>query len=329
MTFNDFKERVFSNWQAKVLSFGLAILLYAVFQIISLDTKSLSIPLEIRHGGNYVLSQNAPEFVRVDIRGAPAEIATVLQENIIAFIDTSKVSKEGLNTIPVGLDLDPTLLLLDPLDVSVYPDTVRLEFEESSFTWVPIEPNFIGSPEDGYIVSAWSTSPTDVKITGAKSIIDSTDIAYAKDVELNGRAQSFSLVTEVETLSKEVRLLSDQTVSVFIEITPEIIEVTYENFTPLTETLNPIFSIADPEVLITFTISGQKNQLSSFTPEANIVEIDLSEIESVGEYTVPVITNIPFNYTLGEISATELTITIIEASSEEENIEEVIAEESL
>ncbi len=319
MTFGEIKERLFNNWQAKLLSFGLAILLYAIFQIISLNTKSLSIPLEVRHGGNFVLAQNAPEFVRVEVRGKQEEIATVVEENIIAYIDTSKVTKEGSNTLIVALELDETLMLLDPLDVSVYPDNLRLEFEESSFSWVPIEPSFIGSPQEGYIVNSWVSSPSDIKIMGAKSIIDSTYVAYAKDIDLNDKTQSFSIVTEAETVSKEVRTLSEQSVSVFVEIIPEIIETIYENIIPYTGTLNTSFVLEQPQPQITFTISGEKNDLGSFVPAENIIELDLSEIDSPGVYTVPVITNIPLAYSLDDITETEVTIIVIEATVESEN----------
>ncbi len=320
MKLNDFIEKIYSNWQAKLLSFGLAVLIYAAFQIISLDTRAFTVPLEVRAGGNYVLTETPPDMVRVELRGKPEDIATIQDTQIVAFIDISHIAKSGVETINVGLELAENLVLMSDLEVSVSPYSVSLNFEENSFAWVAVEPSFIGSPVDGYEVLSWTSSVSDVKIMGAKSIVDSTKIVYADGISLNERTESFRIDSELVTVSDKVQIADVNSTSVFVEIIPQIITVVYENVAPFAESLIETLATSEPIPLVTFEISGEKIPLDVYVPDENVIEIDFSQITDVGEYTLPVITNIPAGFTLNSINLTEVTVTIIEAPTETEII---------
>ncbi len=324
MSFASFRDKVFNNWQAKLLSFGLAVLLYAAFQIISLDTKAFTVPLEIRAGGNFVLIEGAPEFVRVELRGKAEDIATVQESNIAAYIDIAHIAEAGEALLNVGLDLAENLTLMDEIEVSVSPYSVKLVLEENAFAWVPVEPRFVGSPLDGYEVLSWASSVPDVRIVGAKSIVDSTPAVYADGIVLTDKTQPFRADANIVALSNKLHILGEETTSMYVEIIPQIITIQYENVVPFSLSLASEFAFLEPLPFATFEISGEKNPLSAFVPPENIVEIDFSEISEIGEYTLPVVTNIPVGFTLNSINLTEVTVQIIEAPPEE--VLEVIAE---
>ncbi len=320
MSLSTFLEKIFNNWQAKLLSFGLAVLLYAAFQIISLDTKAFTVPLEVRSGGNFVLTETPPEVVRVELRGKPEDIATIQEAHITAFIDISHIAQGGSESMYVGLELAENLILMSDLEVSVSPYSVSLDFEENSFAWATVEPSFIGAPLDGYEVLSWTSSVSDVKIMGAKSIVDSTKIVYADGISLNERTDSFSMDANLITVSDKVEIADVDSTTIFVEIIPQIVTVVYENIAPLAESLIETLATSEPIPLVTFEISGEKIPLSNYIPDENVIEIDFSQITDVGEYTLPVITNIPATFTLNSINLTEVTVTIIEAPPETENI---------
>ncbi len=321
MTFATFMNKVFNNWQAKLLSFGLAVLLYAAFQIISLDSKAFSVPLEVRSEGNFVLAGNAPSTVRVDLRGTAEDIATVQESNIVAFIDISHISETGSEVINVNLELAENLTLMDNLEVSVYPHSLALDIEERTVAWVPVEPRFIGAPLDGYEVLSWTSSISDVRIIGAKSIVDSTQAVYADGIDLSEKIQSFQADANIISVSEKIRIIDADATSIFVEIIPQIITLAYENVIPFSGTLSQDFALAEPLPLAAFEISGEKIPLTDFVPADNMIEFDFSEITEVGEYTLPVITNIPVGLSLNSLNLTEVIVEVIEAPEETEVID--------
>lgn len=306
--FEKFFENVFTNWQVKILSFGIAVLLYATFQIISLDTKSFSIPLQVREGGNFTAIESAPNAVRITVKGKTEEIIAIQKSDIRAYIDTSVVVKSGTSRLPIKLDLINELTLIDPFDVEVNPHTIELGFEENSFAWIPVEPIFKGLVPDGYEVLSWECVPSDIKITGIKSIVDSIPVIYADGVDLNEQTNSFTFVAKLQSVNNNIKLLAENTVSVYVEIVPQIINRTYTDVISRTDSLSPEFVLAEPLPFISFELSGEKNLLTDYDLKDNAIELDFAGITEIGEYTIPLRLNIPDNF--DQVSITHETVVV-------------------
>lgn len=321
MSIHSFFEKVFTNWQAKLLSFGAAVLLYASFQIISLDTKAFSVPLQVREGGKFTALEVAPNAVRIIVKGEAKEIAAIQESDIRAYIDTSLVTKPGIAILPIKLDLLDDLALIDPFDVEVSPHTIELLFEENAFAWIPVEPVFKGLIPDGYELLAWKCTPSDIKITGIKSVVDSITAIYADEVDLNDQTESFTVVAGLRVTNSNIRPLAENTVSVHVEIAPQIINRTYANVLPLISSLSPEFSLTKPLTPVSFELSGEKNLLSTYNLKKNALELDFTGITEGGEYSLPLLLNVPNYFEQVSISLAEVVVEIVPAPTPDEKNE--------
>ncbi len=319
MKVTDLTNAIFKNWQAKLFSFGLAVLLYAAFQIITLDTKSFTIPLKIRSGGNYITTDAVPDFVRVEFRGEVEDIASVQDSNVEAYIDISTVSTSGETSVPVGLELSENIILMDTIEVNVTPDILNLHFEENILKWIPVAPIFMGSVPDGYELKSWSSSPTDARVMGAKSIIDSIHEVYADGIDLNNKTKSFTMEVPLTSISEKSYLISAENASIFVEIIPQVVTVSFEGIVPTPKTLLEGFSLSSEPLAVNFELTGEKNVLSQYVPVEETLTIDLSTVTETGEYTFPIVTSIPSYFTLDSISVSEVTVQIIETPLETES----------
>ncbi|MFI3257069.1 MAG: CdaR family protein [Spirochaetales bacterium] len=330
MSFRNFFENILINWQAKLLSFGIAILLYAAFQIISFDSKSFSVPLQEYQGGNFIATENFPSTVRVTVKGNTSEIATIQESDIIAYVDTSKVTKAGLTTLPVQADISGNLALIDSLDIEISPGNIECQFEEIAFAWAPVEAVFKGSVPDGYEMVSWQSDPQDVKIMGIKSIIDSVDVIYADGVDLNEQRESFSVPVELQAINAHVDILMSDTVSVAVKIAPQIINKSFTQVIPATTGLLPEFIFAELLPVIDIELSGEKIPLSLYSLSKNAVAIDCSQITAGGEYTLPVLIDIPEEFSLNTVIPREITVQVIRILEETGNTElNTLEEENL
>ena len=70
------------NWPAKVICFGIALVLYLVHITSLLDRKTYTVPLKIvADGGMYPMS-DYPEYVRITVRSTAENIAETLQSEL-------------------------------------------------------------------------------------------------------------------------------------------------------------------------------------------------------------------------------------------------------
>ena len=318
MTFSNFLDKVFNNWQAKLISFGLALLLYFGFQITSIQTKNLSVPITIQETGNYILMGNAPSVIRIEISGNEDEIDSLHEEDFYAYIDTSLVTKTGITRLPVRLNLENEAAISETLDVQIFPDTVELEFEEKTAKWVPIIPLFKGIPEEGYHQVSWKCTPSDIKITGPKTITEETNFVYADSVNLNKKTTGFITEVEPTVQNKRLSLVKDEPFMVDIEIEPKIINKIFEISIPLSS-LSREFTVAQPIQSVKVELSGEMNYLNQYTPDENNIEIDFSEIGKPGTYTIPFTVRILELYSVESIDVSEITVEIIETPEVELN----------
>lgn len=311
MNLHPFFEKIFHNWPAKLLSFGLAVLLYAAFQIISLDSKSFSVPLKIEEGGSYTATETPPNSVRITIKGKSEEIAAIQENDIRAYIDTTMVSKPGISALPIKLDIENKLTLIDPFEVEVQPHSIELEFKENSFAWKPVEPVFKGVVLDGYEVGSWKATPSDIKITGIKSLVESTPALYTDVIDLNKRTESFTVVVPLESPNPNIEIIAKELISIRIEIVPQMINRTYTDITIKPYLLAPEFSLAKPLPLASLELSGTKKLLSTYNLPINTLQADFSGISSEGKYTIPLREYIHTALELVSINPTEVLVEIV------------------
>ncbi len=320
MIFRNFFEKLFNNWPVKLFSFVLALLFYFGFQIISIQSKDLSVPLEIHEAGNFILMDNAPSYIRIEAKGIEDDILKLQKGDIYAYIDTSFVTKSGVSTLPVRINLLNEAASSKSLDVNVYPDTVQLNFEERIVKWVPVIPLFMGMPQEGYQKDSWKCNPSDVKIMGAKSIIEATSFVYADSVDLNDRSSGFTTEAQPLIQNERVSIITEDPFSISVEISPQIISNFFEVEFPI-DSLPREFVLLNPLPPVKIELSGEMNVLNKYVPNESIIEIDFSEIRESGAYTIPFTVEIPDDYTLTPLTVNEIEVEVIDVPEVEINSE--------
>src|SRR5574344_2502172 len=157
-------EKIAENWPAKVVCFVMALLLYILHQVSLLDRKTFTVPLSVvAEGGMYPMT-DCPDYVRVTVRSTTENIAEAIQADITASLDLTTYDQEGTYSVPVSVHLSPKLLLMDPFEVTVKPESVFVRMEEKTLRYVPVMPAVSGEPVHGYIVKNMTVTPQTVQI---------------------------------------------------------------------------------------------------------------------------------------------------------------------
>ena len=304
-------EKLIENWKIKAGCFAIALFLYVVYQTQSIDKRVFSVPLTVEAKNGFVAVESQPRTVAVTARGKSEELAQVRDTDLKAYLDLNYVSKDGSYDFPILLTLSDTASILNPLELKVSPESVKLRVEEEITSFADIVPLISGNPGYGCSIKSISVVPDQIAIRGPRSMVENCKSLKTLSVTASGAKRSFSAKTKVEQKGLFIKH-ADTEVNVTVEI--EELEGSRQ-FTKLPvkiENLSPELEISTITDDIMVTLKGSMVLLEAFVPEENFVFADVSSINAAGTFDIPIQYNVPKGFELGEGYTKTIPVTFVQ-----------------
>lgn len=129
-----FFQKLFYNWQVKVISFLLAVLVYFILVFSIQSSRTVSLPVEVVMPENYVATSNVPKSIDLVIQGTEDQIYLVDVSNITLKVDFSMVDRVGVSYATVQINMEDLSSYVDTSAISIYtkPSQVRVYFSEKA-----------------------------------------------------------------------------------------------------------------------------------------------------------------------------------------------------
>src|SRR5712692_9360779 len=157
----------FRHLGLKVLSLGLALLLWMVVSGEETVERGLRVPLERQQvPAGLELLDEVPATVDVRVRGASGALGRVGTGDVVAVLDL-RSARPGRRLFPLTPDQVRGPFGVDVVQVT--PSAVAMAFEPSASREVPVVPAFDGRPAPGYVVGPMTAEPKTVEVIGPES----------------------------------------------------------------------------------------------------------------------------------------------------------------
>lgn len=325
MTIHEFYKIFRRNWPVKLICLVLAIFIYLFYLYVTIQGKTLVVSLDVSSQGITLPAQNIPSHVKVHLEGKPEDIARITEKNITALVNLDYYTEEGKFKVPVDIILAPEIMGIEPLEVTVDKSFLEINVAKKDRKQLPVEAEIQGTPAAGYEITDIAVSPSTIGVSGAKSILDAMVEVSTDEISVDEKRTSFSQNIGIH---HESQLISydDKTVTVTVTIQPITSSRRFVDQTIYLYGVNPLFEAkADPE-RITFTLTGNQNQLEAFVPELHTVRMNCSAITKPGTYEVPIEVVLPNGIRL--VSQSDRTARVSLVPIEEEEKEPVVEEEA-
>lgn len=315
-------------WFLKVVALVLAALLYVSTNFdFGSDSNSLntpaqkgsevieSVPVEVYYDRDNLVVTGIPETVSVTLEG-PRNLLVIAKNSreFKLYIDLSDPEIElGKRNVKIQVrDLN------DRLTATVNPETVEVMIQEKITKEFTVTPEFDRSLlEDGYIAEEPTVNPTTVKITGAKSMIDS--IVYVKAI-INleeGVRDSVTLKAQVQAFDKDYNKLD-------VEFDPGIVEVKVPIVSPSktmsivpVESGEPISGVSIENIEVEpgeITLYGKQDVLDAI--ENFQLPVDISNIQESTTLTLPI--DLPDGVTTSSVDEVKVKVNVTLSDTNEE-----------
>ncbi|MFS0638997.1 CdaR family protein [Mesobacillus foraminis] len=244
------------------------------------------VPVKSYYDTENLVVSGVPKTVDITIEG-PKNIVQQARalRDFEVFVD---LTKEGMGNHQVQLQIKD---ISEKLEVTIDPSYITVSIQERVTKEYKVNADYNTSMiQDGYIAGTASVEPSNVKITGAKNIIDT--ISYVKaNVTLNDNlSENLTREAGVLVLDKDMNKLN-------VTVEPETVEVTIP-VKPSSKDV-PIDIITKGEPPEGVTIESITSNVKEATIMANPdvlkgvskvrVEVDVSNVTEDTEVTLPVI----------------------------------------
>jgi YbbR domain-containing protein len=210
------RKYVFHNFGLKLLSLGIAVLLWLGVAHDPVAEIVVSVPLEFHNAPDKleISSESIPQ-VRVRVRGPVRLVRELAPTEVHAVLDLSGTAP-GERTY----DLSPGRIHVpDDLQVvQVVPSMVRISFDTRATRQVEVRPRVIGRFASGYRIAHITCSPPVVTIVGPTRHVEGVEAAITDPVDATGVVDSATFTTHAYVADPLVRLADPSPIRVTVSV---------------------------------------------------------------------------------------------------------------
>jgi YbbR domain-containing protein len=275
----------FRHFGLKLLSLGLALLLWMVVSGEETVERGLRVPLELQQvPPGLELLDEVPATVDVRVRGASGVVGRVGTGDVVAVLDL-RGARPGRRLFP----LTPVQVRV-PFGVEVAqvtPSAIAMAFEQSASRQVPIVPAVDGRPAPGYVVGRMTSEPRVVEVIGPESAVKRATEVLTEPVSLTGAKGQVRETVILGLVEPSLRLKTARSALVTVQIIPAPLERTLRNRPIHLRNLAPSLEAQAVPAAAELAIRGSREAFGHFDADDIVAFIDLAGL-GPGQYSLPV-----------------------------------------
>jgi len=302
--------KIIENWPIKVLSIVLAFILFMFHRLNTMTTRPLSVPLIVETNSALVPASAYPRSVRVTLRGEDRAIQSIADNDIEAYVDLARYEAEGLYSAPVQIRKKESALDIEPLEIVVYPLKISVQLDRKVTRSLPLAADIQGRVADGFDLISHSLSPSEIMVTGPHGLLESIAEIKTEPIGLNGRTGDFSMEVHIANPSPLLVLRGSGIAEFSCFINPTVSVRSIDGITITLKGLNPHFTTDMGGRTGNIRIDGSQSQLDAFRPPPDFFTVDCSGIMEPGTYTLPVMVNLPPDFSLIRREPEDIHLTV-------------------
>lgn len=275
----------FDHFGLKVLSLGLALLLWMIASGEETVDRGLRVPLELQQlPAGLELMGEIPATVDVRVRGASGTLSRVAAGDVIAVLDL-RTAQAGRRLFP--LTPEQFRVPFGVQVVQVQPSAIALGVEPSTSRLVPIVPAVDGRPAPGYVIGPMTAEPPTVEVIGPESAVKRVALAVTEPVSVAGARDRVRQSVTIGLLDPTLRLKNARTATVVVQILPAPLERTLRGRPVHLRNIGATLEAQAVPSTVDLTIRGNRDTLGRIEADDITAFIDVGGL-GPGRYTLNV-----------------------------------------
>lgn len=306
---NRFLSLFTDEWQLKIAALVGAVFTWFFYDMISLEERYLTVPLEVSINETVAPLRSYPEAVKLTVRGRAEDIYLFSDEDFRAFADFSAHDVPGRYAVPISVQSLRSAELLNDIQIDTEPKFLDLAFDWKVTKQVEVTADLKGFPASGFEVAEVRVEPAFVEISAPESVAAPIETVSTIPIPIDGSRNSFSVLAEVAIDDKTVSFTGDPIVRLYVTVSEVYVE---KNFEPLPIELN--HSLSGGTLSITpqtgsLSLSGRQLLMDGLSAADVSLKVDLPELVPGESVELPVVPSVPEGTTVLQQTPQTVTVT--------------------
>lgn len=306
---NRFLSLFTDEWQLKIAALVGAVFTWFFYDMISLEERYLTVPLEVSINETVAPLRSYPEAVKLTVRGRAEDIYLFSDEDFRAFADFSAHDVPDRYAVPISVQSLRSAELLNDIQIDTDPKFLDLAFDWKVTKQVEVTADLKGFPASGFEVAEVRVEPAFVEISAPESVAAPIETVSTIPIPIDGSRNSFSVLAEVAIDDKTVSFTGDPIVRLYVTVSEVYIE---KNFEPLPIELN--HSLSGGTLSITpqtgsLSLSGRQLLMDGLSAADVSLKVDLPELVPGESVELPVVPSVPEGTTVLQQTPQTVTVT--------------------
>ena len=275
----------FGHFGLKVVSVGLAVMLWMIVSGEETVERGLRVPLEFQQfPAGLELQQEMPSTIDVRVRGGSGTLSRLSPADVVAVLNLHG-ARPGQQLFHLTADQ-----VRVPFGVEVTqltPASIALVFETTASRQVPVTPAIEGKPAPGFVISKITSDPAVVEVVGPESAVKRVTEAITETIPITDAEATVRESVTVGFLEPSVRLKQPRGATVTVEIVAAPLERIVRGRPVHLQNLAPTLSARAIPSVVDVTLRGSRDPLNRAAADDITASVDLDGL-GVGEYTLTV-----------------------------------------
>lgn len=286
MSEKKFKKNQLSKWTLRAIAFFIAVTLW--FYVVNSEPVYLDkkIPLNFLTPEGLVVANSIDWSVAVKTKGSRAFMHNIFQsgEKIEINLTTYDFTSSKPFDVTIGANDIPVPFGVEVLEVE--PSSLEIVLEEEMTKSVDVHPQFIGSLPSGLNFIKQELEPSQVQVTGPRSMIRGLDRIRTTPIDLTSLSSSGTLSIRPQSPDPRIHFITDDALTFSFEVRPQEANITLTNI--------PVHFLTSAK---RFEASQRHVALDIMVPESREKRLRRSEVRVIGEISEGSTGNVSVNLT--------------------------------
>ncbi len=235
------KDFIRRNWGLKLLSFGLAYMLWVFVVSQAAIPKDIEVAITFEVDDQMMVVDHSPQKIRLRLTGDSQSHLRTDPERVHASIDLHGMQP---GTHSVTMQRSFIREVYGGLDIDIFDNTIEVTLERKQDRDIRVHVVHHNPPREGYRLVSAKSQPPVIQISGPESVVSALEEIKTESVDLDGRRRSFSKELALAAPGQGTRL-SQPTVKVRFEIEEILEQISLEIPVVMTED----GYVADPQTI--------------------------------------------------------------------------------
>ena len=321
------------NFSIKLVCFVLALILYVLVAFSEQSEKTFVKKLQINGlREDLIISNSLPENIKIIVKDKKKVLNKLSEDDFNVHINLDSITQHVSNGKSIKVECNiPKVMASFFSSITVIPESLVVNVEGIKEKSVRLSVPTAGSLRPGYYIKERKIKPTDVRIYGPESIINSIKVIETERVDISDEFESFERHVRINSPDPKVGFqgMQNNTATVYFVLVKKQGSKTVSIERVYLTDLDKKFSGKVTNTPVSLTLVGSEVAIAELEESDIVIGVDCSNVVVPGNYSYKKVDIVlPGGISVSSMSPQMIDITVTERAEEISQPEEERAEKT-